>query len=93
MAEHDTALLADLARHAAWAVLRRTIQGRMDVHFRMLATEFMTRGKQPDYAELQWARGYFAACKHLLDTPETALARFERELKKASQREDVTESA
>lgn len=52
----------------------------MDIHFRLLAREFMNRGHAPDYAELQWQRGFFAGIKFLLDTPDLEAKRLARAL-------------
>lgn len=57
--------LAALAQHPGFAVLCKRVEQVMDRHFHTLAVEFATRGKQPDYAELQWQRGFLACLQKL----------------------------
>ena len=66
MSEPDQEIAA-LAQHPGWPKLIERIEKAMDKHFHSLAVEFATKNKQPDYAELQWQRG-FAACLQRLPT-------------------------
>ena len=55
--------IARLSADPAWPKLGKAIEELMDRHFNRLAVEFATKDRRPDYAELQWYRGYFACMK------------------------------
>lgn len=59
----------------------------MDRRAERLAHQFLTRNAQPDYAELQYLRGFFAGMKFLLDQPDLEAAALQRAL--ANDRRDV----
>lgn len=77
MAEPDD-LLASLAQHPAWAVLEQRGRDRMEKHGQLLATEFLSMNKQPDYGQLQWVRGVFAGIKFLIDQPTLDARKLEK---------------
>lgn len=58
------------------------------MHFRLLAREFATKGVEPNFADLQFHRGFFAGMKFLLDNPGVEYAKLQREL--AKERKDVS---
>ena len=80
--------LAELANHPAWKELYKVSEERMEMHFRVLVREFATKGVEPNYAELQYQRGFFAGMKFLLDNPGVEYRKLQRELEK--ERKDVS---
>ena len=62
-------LLASLAQHPAWAELAKRLDDAMDKKFNGLARDFARKDHRPDYAELQWVRGFFAGMKFLWKEP------------------------
>lgn len=79
--------MAHLGQQPGWEALRSLAKERMEKHFDLLAREFAMRGKQPDFAELQWHRGFFSGMKFLLDNPTLEARKLEKAL--AEEREDV----
>lgn len=82
-------LIAHLADHPAWAELRKLATEQKERHFRNLLREFELKNHQPDYAELQWERGFWAGMKFLLDKPTLEAAELDRAARRRD-REDVT---
>lgn len=54
----------------------------MEMHFRVLAGEMMSKGNGISSASVQYRRGVFAGMKMVLDQPLIAQAEIEREIKK-----------
>lgn len=52
----------------------------MDKRGGVIARQFLTRNLRPDYAELQWERGFFSGMKFLLDRPDLEAKALERAL-------------
>jgi hypothetical protein len=63
--------LARLAHDPAWKLLGEQIDKTMEKHFTTLAREFATKDRQPDYADLQWYRGFYACMKAWHRAPVT----------------------
>lgn len=63
--------LARLAHDPAWKLLGEHIEAKMADYFHRLSVEFATKNKQPDYAELQWYRGFYACMKAWHKAPVT----------------------
>ena len=87
ISDHDTTLLAELAHHPAWPVLRKLVEERMELLGRTLTSQFLQANNKPDYEKLQYQRGYIAALRQVLDAPEGVA----RQLDKL--REEVTTGA
>lgn len=86
--DEDKQLLAQLGRRPEWVALRRLAEHRMQHSFERIARAFATKDVRPDYAELQWERGFFAGMKFLLDNPTVEAAKLSRLLAK-----EATDSA
>lgn len=78
LTEHESQQLAALGNRPEWEVLRNLAKQRMESHFDRVAKAFMREGVEPDYARLQWQRGFFAGMKFLLDNPTVEAAKLDR---------------
>lgn len=80
-------MVARLQGMPEWDALWRAMDEVEDRHWTRLAREFATKDNRPDYATLQWQRGFFAFSRVMRRNPVEAIQQLERLL--AEQREDA----
>ena len=79
--DHERHELAALTTHPVWTALRSAAKVQMERQFQRMAQELM-QGKTPSPESVEYARGFFAGMKFLLDTPTIERRRMERVLAK-----------
>lgn len=92
--DRDKTILADLAKHPGWPILRQTMLEARDAYFTKLGRALYDNPSvTPD--DLHYKRGYFHAIFFLLNKPTLLAKELEKELERelAQQRKETNESA
>lgn len=78
LTDHEAQLMAKLPT-AEWEAWRTWGREQLANYMSRITRELVRANAQPDWAELQFKRGYIAGFEDALDGPETVRRKLERE--------------
>lgn len=78
MADDDAQLLASLANHPGWTVLRQRTKAARDSYFTSLGRQLYNNPAAVTDADIHYRRGFYRGCFWVLNNPVFTAAKLER---------------